>query len=972
MALTGLLSTSSCIAYEPVQSLIAVGTRESKFGPGRIEVFGQTRVHKFLVPPRPCSFADVQFVANRLVSLDTKNEIIIWDLDTGKRVAGFHCPGVVSCMVTDPMLDWCLLGTQSGEVFAYDLDRERMAPLRLPNYWAEKDPKARAVAIVSMQLHPRDIGKLLIAYTHGAVVYSFKQNKPTMFFEYQVPPGAPGGNCLAPETTRQPRLTQALWHPTGTFVLTVHDDGSLAFWDGSKDGRLVTARTLYDMNIHQPVPNPGHSLAKHPYIRITWCCKENPEDSGLLIAGGQTVDSPPDGLTFIEMGVTPNYATSTWSILSEYCKGKRQNILQTPPMTEVADFFMIPRLSPHFNGAQDPIAVMTLLSSGEVHTMSFPSGYPISPTNQLHPSLSFVHPFAVKFEVATIERTRWLGMVETRKQGDALLKGGKEAPLQRRMFEGRSIIQVAHADGTVRIWDAGHGDELENPTQLQVDVPRAVGRYDNVTITTMSMASNTGEFAVGTSKGELVIYKWDGNRFFARENDQQIEPNPGGLADISSRTEPSLKQGLQPFRLYEMMQGPITAIKVSDIGFIAAGSENGFFSIIDMRGPSVIYQVTMAEFAKQDKRSSFLGRSSSTSAAKEWPTVIEFAVLTLDGDKFSSICCFVGTNQGKLLTFVLLPEGNGYKATPMGVAQLNDKVVSICPIETNTGSPAVATGQSVAGLREGKATQGTLVVGQYPLSLVVYSMHDRILTYDVVTSTEIRLLRPGTSKGASKSFDDYLCESAAVTKVNVYGVALVAICGDRKARAFSLPALSEINNAPLNMMDGSRSEDAIVDSDGNLFCWTGPAEIAILGAWGVGREIENTADVLINPNLIMPARPTISNVQWLSGTQYVSPLDLDLLIGGPDRPPSKRMMDAAAAEKRGAPPASPRVATGEAEGWGDYLTRQLNERTEKLNLMGDSMEGAADSSKGYADSASKFMKQQQRNVLLGGLKSKFF
>ncbi|KAI1019531.1 hypothetical protein LB505_000380 [Fusarium chuoi] len=38
---------------------------------------------------------------------------------------------------------------------------------------------------------------------------------------------------------------------------------------------------------------------------------------------------------------------------------------------------------------------MVLLSSGELITLSFPSGYPISPTNQLHPSVSFVHPFSM-------------------------------------------------------------------------------------------------------------------------------------------------------------------------------------------------------------------------------------------------------------------------------------------------------------------------------------------------------------------------------------------------------------------------------------------------------------------------------------------------------------------------------------------------------------------------------------------------
>jgi syntaxin-binding protein 5 len=40
---------------------------------------------------------------------------------------------------------------------------------------------------------------------------------------------------------------------------------------------------------------------------------------------------------------------------------------------------------------------------------------------------------------------------------------------------------------------------------------------------------------------------------------------------------------------------------------------------------------------------------------------------------------------------------------------------------------------------------------------------------------------------------------------------------------------------------------------------------------------ERAKDVLLNPELLIPPRPTISNIQWISGTQYVTPADMDLL-----------------------------------------------------------------------------------------------
>jgi syntaxin-binding protein 5 len=622
-------------------------------------------------------------------------------------------------MVTDPMLDWALLGLQNGDVICYDLASEKIAPLRLPNFWKERSPKSRLLPVVSMQLHPRDIGQLLIGYTEGVVIYSFKQNKPLKYLEYAVPAGASGGN-VDPQslgTARRPRLTQVLWHPTGTFVAGTFEDASLVFWD-PKDGRVVMARTLTETHIDKPGNRSTTSEAfdsKDPLIKVAWCCRENPDDTGILIAGGTASVSPQKGLTFMELGQTPVYATSSWQVLSDHFEAKKQHFLPTPPGAEVANFCLVPRTSPHFAGNQDPIAIIAVLTSGELVTLSFPSGYPISPTNMLPPSLTFVHPFVTAIAVSELDRGRWLGMVESRQRGTRILKGGAESIKPMRRLDSRNVVQMAHGDGMVRMWDAGHGDELENSTTLQVDIARALNRYEDVNITALSMGLHTGELAVGTAHGEVVMYRWGGNKRVGQELSQDLDIVPGGLTDISIRAEPALKEGLQPYVLYDMAKGPITALAMSDVGFVGIGSEGGAFSLVDMRGPAVIFTGSVSDFSKAEKRSSFMRKGNAqTSSQPDWPVVIEFGVMTLEGDNYSSIACFVGTNLGKVATFKIIPDAKGaYNAQFAGVTSLDGKIVSISPIITSNGQRAAATGGTVGSLRDGLQTHGTLVVGKF-------------------------------------------------------------------------------------------------------------------------------------------------------------------------------------------------------------------------------------------------------------------
>jgi syntaxin-binding protein 5 len=803
-----------------------VGTSESKFGNGQVYVFGQKRVEVVFALPRQASVKILQFCAEKLLCVDSKNDLSVFSLETKQLLNAHSPPAKITALHSDPTLDYALLGTQHGEVLAYDLDRECLTPLKIPNLWRAQFPRSRLTSVVTLALHPRDIGSLLIGYNSGAVIYSFKQNKALNFFNYILPKGAPGGDSdpAIIFKDREPPLTQAVWHPTGTFILTGHEDSSIVIWD-AKDGRVIQARTLQDTNVDKPGPASftpgsvdGSFTLKSPIFKIAWCANQDPDDTAILVAGGQPSNISPKSLTLFEMGRTPVYATSSWQLLSDHFENpKRQRILPCPPGSEVVDLFLIPRASPHFAGCHDPIAIIALLASGELITLSFPTGMPICPTNQLHLSMTLVHPYINHMSLAPVERTRWLGMTEKRSHGPHFLHGGAGAIYPLKRFEYRNIVQTAHADGTVRLWDAGHADEIENESLLQIDVARAVGRQDNADITSTSFAGAASELSVGLRSGEVAVFRWNTNKHPGQEFPPG-ENTPQELTNITSRAEGSLKEGLLPFTLLSEGNGPVTALKHSDVGFVAAGFEGGKLVIIDLRGPAVIYRGSIQDFIKSGTRGSLHRRSNSSATKPEWLTCIEFSVMTLEDDDFSSILLHAGTNLGHIATFKLLPEASGrYAAKFVGISSLDDRIINICPMYAETGRPAYASQSAVSGLRNGSKINGVLLA---------------------VTASGARIFRPATNKGAQKTFDQFMCDSAAVVRYEDLGYALLGLYGDGCARAFSLPALKEIGAVKVSdVLDIRRFSDAVITSTGDILGWKGPAEMALINIFGHGLKL---------------------------------------------------------------------------------------------------------------------------------------
>jgi len=606
--------------------------------------------------------------------------------------------------------------------------------------------------------------------------------------------------------------------------MTGHEDSSIVTWD-PKDGRVILARTLTDTHVDQPGPrvktfggDAGSFAPKAPLMKIAWCANQDPDETGVLIAGGESALTPTKGLTFFEMGKTPNYTTSSWPVIIDHFENpKRQRMIPTPPNVSVVSFCLIPRKTPWFAGGHDPIALVAVLSSGELTTLSFPSGYPISPSNRLHPSLTYIHPFIRAANLACVARARWLGLSETRTSGPLLTKGGAEASHPLKRFEDRSIIQTAHADGSIRLWDMGHGDEIENQAMLEANVSRAVGRLENIQVDQISFSGTSGELAAGLHSGEVVIFRWSRNNNPGREPPQPGPNEPHTLTNISDRKDPSLTEGLHPFTILNQQDGPVTALKASDVGFIAAGFANGSIAVIDMRGPAIIYQANLSELSQKDKSGVFRRRSQQTQSTT-WATALEFSVMTIEGDSYSSILLHVGMNTGVLATFKILPgQGGRYAVEFAGSTTLNDSIIYIHPVSAVSGKPALASPTAVAGLREGLKVEGVLLA---------------------VSKSDARIFKPASDKGAHKTWDNLLCDAAAVTHCLDFGIALVCLFGDGSARSYSIPAMREIGSVKVDhVFDVKRFGQALISNSGDIVGWTGPSEMAMVNVWGTGQVL---------------------------------------------------------------------------------------------------------------------------------------
>ncbi|SCU97148.1 LAMI_0F09054g1_1 [Lachancea mirantina] len=883
----GMNGQITALGYDPVQSLMAVATDS-----GEIHVYGRHQVEVVFTVDSKATIKNLRFLKGvYLVAVDSKDSVLVLSLLSKSFLATFFAPGKITCVESDPSMDWLILGLQSGTVVIYDIDRDAISPVRIENLQKSHFfPKEAVSPVVSIQWNPRDFGTLLISYTKVTVIYSFVENQVKSHFIYKVPPSAPGGDSTVDlESERIPRVTQSLYHPNSLNLLTVHEDNSLVFWDAN-NGTLIQARTLFDTDVNVPRNFNDSSAVKNTKIfKVAWLCQANPEYTSLLIAGGSSLEGTGcHNLTLMDLGGTPMYSVTSYEKMSNfYANPVKQKILPINNSASVIDFLTLARASPYFSGNHDPGFIVVLLENGELETLLFPSGHTTYKASLFPQSISWVRPCATKSVATAVPKKLWLGMMSSTYNKDYLLKGGAPVKKPLRVHETRSALATGHTNGSVRIWDASHG-ELDDSSVFDVNLSHVLNKATGLAVDNISFASETAELAVSVEDGDVVLFKFQTNEHFAPEgspivNDVEVNfrrfslnTNNEILIDVADRAPRNVREGFMPSTAVHARKGKVSALKNSNVGFVAIAYEEGTIMVIDRRGPAVIYMGNV--------RNTSRGRSLCA-------TCFEFTILGYGDDSYSSIVLFAGTDAGELLSFKVLPDQGGrFAVDPIECLQTNDSgpLLSIESFAKMDGKPCQAT---IAGMQQ-------LSKGIYVQSQLV-----------ICGATDIRLATPGKSKDSHKifkypvatcglSFVPVSLQSKGTTpppQTKVRAVAPVLICllvnGDVKI--LGLPELREIKSMTLGVPIHSKYiRESSVLRNGDIVARVGKSEASLVTVLkdtsSQSSQAETHAtDTLYNPELRIPCRPEFNSLQWARGTLYVRRQDLDDLLGGNARKPSK-------------------------------------------------------------------------------------
>ncbi|CAL9027362.1 unnamed protein product [Prunus brigantina] len=556
----GIPSGCNMLAYDPIQKILAVSSKD-----GRIKLFGKDNTQALL--------ESVNAVPSKFLQ--------IWDIEKN-LLADVHAfeEDITSFTVMQHSL-YMYVGDSAGNVRVLKLEQEHIVQMKytIPYSASHGNPTEETgdTSVVHILPQPAAESKrVLIIFRDGIIsLWDIRESK-TVF--------TAGGNALQSIHHEGKKVTSACWAcPFGSKVAVGYSNGDIFIWSVSTRTELPSEPSTQSTPIFKL--NVGYKLDKIPIASLRWVYADGKASRLYVMGGSDTISS--NLLQVI--------------LLNEHTEGRTIKLgLQLPE--PCIDMEIVSSLSEQSKHKQD--CFLLLGNSGNLYAYDDCSieKYLLQSQSKSSPSLPKEVMVKILFVDSNItvakfitDNTQMLSFADE----DCLLLA-KSIPslfsfetkpkdgthLNAARFTGflkvKNLYITGHNDGALNFWD------LSCPLLVPILSLKQQSEDDlslsGIPVTALFFNANSRLLVSGDQSGIVRIFR--------------LKPEP--YANVSSflSLQGSTKKGndhiIQSVKLLKV-NGSVLSVNINhSTGHLAVGSSQGYVSVLDIEGPTVLYQKHIA------------------------------------------------------------------------------------------------------------------------------------------------------------------------------------------------------------------------------------------------------------------------------------------------------------------------------------------------------------------------------------------
>ncbi|CAA6654751.1 unnamed protein product [Spirodela intermedia] len=308
----GIPSTASIMAFDPIQSLLAIGTLD-----GRIKIIGGDNIEALLISPHKLPYKFLEFLCNQgfLIGVSNGNEIQVWDLENRCLTCSFQWEYSITAFSVIQGTYFMYSGDENGLMSVLKFDAEEGKILQLPYHVPVNAVKEAATisfsshaAIVGILPQPYTSGdRVLIAYEEGVLIlWDISENYVVAVRGHtrlqlkseglNDSSNTVGSDLQSTSDSEQEakEICSLCWaSTTGSLLAVGYVDGDILLWSMSSEMDLKNedARLLSNNVVKLELSSGGRRL---PVIVLNWSTdstSDNDHGGKLFVYGGDEIGS---------------------------------------------------------------------------------------------------------------------------------------------------------------------------------------------------------------------------------------------------------------------------------------------------------------------------------------------------------------------------------------------------------------------------------------------------------------------------------------------------------------------------------------------------------------------------------------------------------------------------------------------------------------------------------------------------------